>query len=300
MLNTQIVPMAKRKYRLVPVGSIRILNSRTRGKLQFDDNVRSIRAVGLLKPIVVNEKSFAKTGYFELVCGEGRFLAYKALKHEKIPAEVITCDRKTALLYSLVENIARVPPNTMWFANEMKRMRDCGLPIKKISQIVGKGETYVINYIGLVEKGEDRLIKGVEAGLFSMAFAIVVAKSSSDTIQHVLMDAFDSGIITSSNVTRVRNLIQMRTSTAKWSSPKKHPGPLAYNLTDLRKDIVKVTREKEGFVREANAKENRLLSLVDGVEQLWKDAAFVELLEREGLAERVQLTGTYQQPQAQS
>src|ERR1017187_3739674 len=155
MFTAQIVPMADRKYKLVPVDSIRVLNSRTRDKTQFEDNIRSIESIGLLKPIVVNESHYEAEGYYELVCGEGRYLAHKALKREKIPAEVINCDKQTALLFSLVENIARVPPNTMWFAREMKRMKDCGLPIKKICEIAGKTETYVIDYIRLVEMGEE-------------------------------------------------------------------------------------------------------------------------------------------------
>jgi hypothetical protein len=88
-------------------------------------------------------------------------LAYKALGQPEIRAEVISCDRKTALLYSLIENIARVPPGTMWFAAEVKRMYDSGLSVTKIAQIVCKSPTYVHDYIQLVEQGEQRLIRGV-------------------------------------------------------------------------------------------------------------------------------------------
>src|SRR5688572_27141940 len=98
--TAKVVPMSERKYRLVPVDQIRVLNSRNRDKVQFEDNVRSIQSVGLLKPIVVNEKYFPKNGYYDLVCGEGRFIAHKTLKRDRIPAEVICCDRKTALLFS--------------------------------------------------------------------------------------------------------------------------------------------------------------------------------------------------------
>jgi ParB family chromosome partitioning protein len=294
MFTAQIIPMAERKYMLVPIDKIRVLNSRNREKAQFEDNVRSIESIGLLKPIVVNERTLEKDGVYELICGEGRYLAHKQIGKEKIPAEVINCDRKTALLYSLVENIARVPPDTMWYAREMKRMKDAGMLVSKISQIVGKSEKYVDDFITLVEMGEDRLIKGVEQGLFAMSFATVVAKSSSDTIQHVLMDAFDSGMINSSNATRVRNLIELRCNRGKQPLKKKDTPEMAkYSIKDLKRDIVKTTEEKEQFVREAAARENRLLNLLDGLDSLWKDDVLMSILKAEELEDRPQLVGNY-------
>lgn len=221
-------------------------------------------------------------------------LAHQQLGKDKIPAEVINVDMKTALLYSLVENIARVPPDTMWFAREMRRMKIMGMPIKKICQIVGKTETYVSDYINLVEMGESRLITGVEQGLFSMSFAAIVAKSSSEDIQHVLMDAFDSGLISSSNVTKVRNLIELRLSHGKQPTRKKKTAKPEYSLRELKRDILRTTEEKEGFVREATAKENRLLSLIDGIGALEKDETFAAILKEEGLSSRPTLLGNYE------
>ena len=293
MFTTQIVPMAERKYKLVALDKIRVLNTRNRDKSQFDDNVRSIETIGLLKPIVVNARNLEKEGFYELVCGEGRYLAHQRLGKDKIPAEIINCDKKTALLYSLVENIARIPPDTMWYAREMKRMKDAGLPVTRICEIVGKTTSYVTDFITLVEAGEERLIKGVESGLFSMSFATVVARSSSENIQHVLMDAFDSGMINSANATRVKKLIELRFNSGKQPLKKNPSTKPAYSLKDLKKDIGKTIEEKSKFVREAAERENRLLNLLDGMAAVFEDAAFVAILKDEKLEERPQLVGTY-------
>ena len=293
MFTAHIIPMSERKNQLVPIDKIHVLNSRTRERAQFDDNVRSIETVGLLKPIVVNERDLGKEGFYELVCGEGRYLAHQKLGKDKIPAEIINCDRKTALLYSLVENIARVTPNTMWYANEMKRMKDAGIPLQQICQIVGKTMTYVTDYILLVEAGEERLIKGVEAGLFPISFATVVAKSSTDDIQHVLMDAFDSGLINSANTPRVKALLELRFNWGKQPARKKSGQRPAYSVEDLKQDIAKATQEKEQFVRESAAKENRLLHLLDGLATVMQDEELATLLKTENLAERPILVGTY-------
>jgi len=291
MFTAQIVSMADRKYCLVPLDKIRVLNSRNREKNQFEENVRNIQSVGLLKPIVVNERTLEKEGFYELICWEGRFLAHKSLGKDKIPAEVINCDKKTALLYSLVENIARVPPNTMWYAREMKRMKDGGLAVSKISEITGKPHAYINDYIMLVEAGEERLIKGVEQGLFSMSFAVVVARSQSEETQHVLMDAFDNGIINCMNVTRVKNLIEHRFNHGKET---KKPGKAKYSIKDLKQDISRTTAEKERFVREASARENRLLNLLDGLSTIGTDEVLVGILKDQKLEERPQLVGVYE------
>lgn len=293
MSMAQIVPMSKRKYRQIPLDKIRVLNSRNRDKAQFSENIRSIDAVGLLKPIVVNERPFEKHGHYELVCGEGRFLAYATLKKDRIPAEVINCDRKTALLFSLVENIARVPPRTMWFAREVKRMKDCGLNLLRISQIVGRSEKDVADYIRLVEMGEEQLVAGVEQGLFSISFALAVAKAAGENVQQVLMDAFDSGVIDSTNVHRVRAMVELRLNRGKQPGRSRSGPKEPYTLRDLKRDITQATEEKEGFVRESKSKENRVLNLLDGLEALWKDERFVAMVTEQGFGERPTLVGNY-------
>jgi ParB family transcriptional regulator, chromosome partitioning protein len=88
-------------------------------------------------------------------------------------AEVITCTRKHAYLESLVENIARTKPATMEFARELKRLRDDeGWSYEMISRVAVRSVTYIRQYIQLVDNGEERLIVGVERGVFPISFAI--------------------------------------------------------------------------------------------------------------------------------
>ncbi|MBV5332061.1 hypothetical protein JZU54_00385, partial [bacterium] len=81
---------------------------------------------------------------------QGRLQAHQQLKRTEIAAEIIDCDKKTALITSLVENSARVPRSTMWFARELKRMSDEGMTFAKIASIVGKDKNYVSDYVHLV------------------------------------------------------------------------------------------------------------------------------------------------------
>jgi len=226
------------------------------------------------------------------VCGEGRYLAHKELGKTEIAAEVIDCDRKTALLYSLVENIARVPPGTMWFAQEMKRMYDAGFNYTEIGKIVGKNITYVSDFIRLVEQGENRLIEGVEQGLFSLSFAMQVAQSDDSTIQNVLMDAFDDGMVNCNSVRRVRKLLELRINRGK-DFRKRNEKSDGYTLKDLTREITKSTKEKEDFVRETQQKENRLLSLLIGMSSLMEDPSGMKLLAGFDLETPPKLQGLY-------
>jgi ParB family chromosome partitioning protein len=191
--------MAQRDYRMIPVDQIRVVNSRGRDKQQFEENVRSIDKVGLYKPILVNAHNFDATGMYDLICGEGRLLAHKQLGRTHIAADVLDIDERQAHLMTLGENIARTPPATIEFARALKQMRDFGMEWEQLAAITGRSTNYVQDYIRLIEQGEERLVKGVEDGVFPLAFAMSVAMSTDRSIQHLLMDAFDSGIVWSTS-----------------------------------------------------------------------------------------------------
>jgi len=170
-------------------------------------------------------------------------------------------------------------------------MRDAGMSINEISRIVGKSYTHVESFLRLADKGEERLIKGVEQGIFPMHFAMKVAESHSSQIQHLLMDAFDEGLVTSENLRCVRRIINTRFKTFPQEQRPSHavPQDMKYSVDQLRHDIAKICREKDAFVREAGIKEGRVMCLVDGLKTLLADDTFRSLIESEGLAKMPEL-----------
>lgn len=283
-----ICPISQRRYREVPIDQVKVINSRSRDKEQFEMNVTSIDSVGLLKPIRVNDKFLDKTGFYELICGEGRLLAHNQLGRKTVVAEVVTCSRKEALLQSLIENIARTKPGSMDFARELKRLHDEGWTYKRIAEIACKNEEYIRSYIRLVEQGEERLIHGVETGVFPIKFAIQVATTEDSQIQNILMDAFDDGVVTTLNFGQARRIIAARSKQAKRSGPEK-----GYTVGQLKQDIAETTRVKTSYVREAKSKESRFMTLLSGVNTLFQDAALVALLRKRKLDRRPELIGDF-------
>jgi len=283
--------MDEREYWMVPVEQIRVINPRDREKKQFQENVRSINDLGLYKPILVNKRNLAATGFYDLICGQGRLMAHQQLGKTHIQADVLDVDERMAHVMTLGENIARTPPQTIEYARALKDMRDHGMSIKEIASITGKSHEYVTNYVRLIDQGEERLIKGVEDGIFALNFAMAVAQSEDRSIQHLLMDAFDNGLVTVTSLPRVRKIIEDRLAKGKALNSTKPAAP--YTVEALKRDIGRITREKESFVREVGIRENRLTRILVTLQQLRSDEAFVKRLHAAGLAERPQLKGDY-------
>jgi ParB family chromosome partitioning protein len=194
---------------------------------------------------------------------------------------------------TLGENITRTPPATIEYGRAIKEMRDYGMSLKELCAITGKSQSYITEYIQLIEQGEERLIKGVDEGVFNLTFALNVARSNDRSVQHLLMDAFDSGIVNSSNLARVRRIIEDRLEKGKDLSGSKKKNQGKYTILNLKRDITKITREKESFVYQAELRENRVTRLNMAIRELHGDSAFMDLLKRDGLAELPELAGSY-------
>lgn len=288
-----ILSMKDRRYKMIPIDIIKVINPRIRDEEQFCMNVQSIENNGMLMPIRVNDKFLEKTGLYELVCGEGRLIAHQRLGKAEIKAEIVTCTRKEAYLQSLVENLARSRPGTMEFARELKQLHDEGWGYDRISKVSCCTAEYVRQYIGLVEKGEDRLVQGVEQHVFPISFAILVAQSDDASIQNVLMDAFDQGVVNCQNFARARRILNSRLERASRANGAARKNRTDLTVTMLKKDISDLTKAKDSFVREAESKENRFLTLLTAISTLWRDTAFVTRVTEENMKERPELVGNF-------
>lgn len=285
---------AERTFAMIRVDQIDVVTSRGRGRKQFKSNVRSIADNGLYKPILVNAIDHAKTGRYQLICGEGRLLAHQELKRDLIKAEVVTVSLATAHVMSLGENMTKSPPKVIEYAYALLEMHQQGASAEELSRITGHTAQYVRSYLTLVQRGEERLIKGVEQGLFPLEFATKVATSPDGAIQHILMDAYDQKFITAKHVDVVRNILidRMRQGSNTGTAAKK-TARSAVTVDSLRQEIANITREKERWVKEVEGRETRLFRLIGTLQQLHADEAFQTLLMKHELGTLPALQGTY-------
>jgi ParB family transcriptional regulator, chromosome partitioning protein len=284
-----------RTYSMVRVDDIDVITSRARGREQFQDNVRSIAHNGLYKPIVVNARDHSKTNRYRLICGEGRLAAHRELKLEVIKAEIVNVDEATAHIMAIGENMTKCAPQVIEYAYALQEMHRKGSPMSDMERITGHSAAYIRSYIRLVDQGEDRLIKGVEQGIFTLEFAMKVAESKDGAIQHLLMDAFDQKLITARQVEAVRKILMARSrqgaSLVKKSAASESRQD--YTLTDLKRDITRLTKEKETFINGVEGKETRLFSLLEALRRVRASETILVLLKRHGFERLPELQGKY-------
>ncbi len=119
----------------------------------------SIAGSGLLQPVVVRQ---LESG-FELVAGERRWRAVRALGWKKIPAVVRDVDDRTLLTLALVENLQRASLSPIDEAQGYERLAaDFGLSHAAIAEAVGRDRSTVANAVRLLKlpKSVQQLVAG--------------------------------------------------------------------------------------------------------------------------------------------
>lgn len=116
----------------------------------FDELKKSILENGLIQPVTVRRIEHNK---YELISGERRLRACKAIGYHEIPAYIIKVDTNEDMLaLSLIENIQREKLNSIEIGYAYKRlMNECGLSQEDIAERVGKDRTTVTNFIRLLK-----------------------------------------------------------------------------------------------------------------------------------------------------
>ncbi len=127
----------------------------------LNELMESIREQGILEPIVV-----AKTpAGFQIIAGERRWRAAKALGLKKIPVVVKETTPQGMLEMSIVENVQREDLNPIERALAYKRLIDeFGLGTNEVAKRVGKSAPTVSNTIRLLSLPDaikDALVAGV-------------------------------------------------------------------------------------------------------------------------------------------
>lgn len=160
-------------YREIPLGQIE--PSPYQPRREFDaeslnELVESIRAEGLLQPVVVRQVGEK----FQLIAGERRWRAFQQLKLRSIPARVMQSNDASSATLALVENLQREGLNPIDEAHGYASLiRDFDLTQDAAAQRVGKGRASVANALRLLNLEAD--LQGfVGKGLLSVGHAKVL------------------------------------------------------------------------------------------------------------------------------
>lgn len=271
------------EVRLIPVNRIAVANPRARNRKAFREIVDNIAAVGLKRPITVAERQGPEGTSWELVCGQGRLQAFQMLGQEQIPAIVIHAGSDDCMVMSLVENLARRQHRTIDLLQEIQAMKQRGQPEADITRKTGLTPEYVRAVIRLLENGELRLLKAVDAGQIPVSVAVEIAGAADVEIQRVLQDAYEGGLLRGRKLLSVKRLIEQRATRGKGTRAARRRRSHALSAQGLLRAYKEDTERKQLVVRKAEAARERLMFVVAAVKKLLGDENFVTLLRAEGL-----------------
>jgi ParB family transcriptional regulator, chromosome partitioning protein len=126
----------------------------------LEDLAQSIRANGVVQPIVVRSKG----ARYEIVAGERRWRASQKAELRRIPAVVKEVSDDKLLELALVENIQRQELNPIEEAKAYRKLIDnIGLTQELVAERVGKSRTIVTTAMRLL-KLPDEILRNIEEG----------------------------------------------------------------------------------------------------------------------------------------
>jgi ParB family chromosome partitioning protein len=277
----------KQEVQLIAIERIRILNPRYRDKKKFEQIVLSIKNLGLKKPIKLsrrNVKEGEEAGY-DLVCGQGRIEACRALGFTQIPAIIVELSKEDRLLMSLVENMARRFPSPMDLIVEIERLKQRSYSNVAIGKKLDISDTQVGGLLALRTAGENRLLDAAVKGRIPLGVAIDIAKTEGKEAQQELLKAYESRQLNQTSIRVVKKLIDQRQFFGKSLGRR---GRQARRNRHTAEGLVNAYRKESQrqklMVKKAKFCEARLVFVQAAFGRLLTDEDFINLLRAEGLA----------------
>lgn len=276
--------MSSEKVAKIPVGSIRVVNPRSRSKVKWQSIVQSIDTVGLKRPITVSRRSEpdSEGKTYDLVCGQGRLEAVIALGEESIPAIVVDASESDRLLMSLVENIARRPASHTAMLHEIRNLQSRGYKVEDIAAKLGVDRTYVYGIAHLIERGEETLVKNVEAGRIPLSVAIEIAAGNDAQVSRALSEAYEKGDVRGHHIRIARRIITQRIAkNRREGKTQSTRQPLTGKA--LAREYRERIRDQKVLILKADRTREHILLLISAMRTLLADENFTTLLRAEGL-----------------
>lgn len=276
--------VAVQNVELIPLDEINILNPRMRSRRVFGEIVDNISAIGLKRPITVTRSKSGAGAKFDLVCGQGRLEACRALGHTEVPALVVDADEEDCLVASLVENCARRQHRAIDLLQDIGGMKQRGHSISDIARKTGLSYEYVYGVSHLLENGEERLLRAVESGLIPISVAMTIAQAEDHEVQAALQAAYENKLLRGRKLLAVRRLIETRRRRGKGlrSAVGRRARPMSTEA--LMRAYHEDAEKKRALIRRSEAAKARLAFVTEALRTLIDDEGFFAILEEEGLA----------------
>ena len=267
---------------MIPIGLVAVVNPRVRSKRIFKEIVANIAELGLKRPVTVARREHPNGPRYELVCGQGRLEAYRALGQREIPALIVDADAEDCLVMSLVENCARRHHRAIDLLHDIEGLKHRGYSQAEIARKTDLTVEYVRGVIRLLENGEHRLLRAVECGQIPVSMAIEIAEADDVGVQRALQQAYEKNLLRGRKLLIAKRVIEERRRRGKGlrtTSPKREN---TLSSDALLRAYRQETDKKRLLIRKAETTRGRLVFVTEALRKLLADEHFVTLLRAEG------------------
>jgi len=268
---------------MIPVDCITVINPRVRNKRIFKEITANIAEIGLKRPITVACRDTPDGVRYDLVCGQGRLEAYQVMGQREIPALIIEADAEDCLVRSLIENCARRQHRAIDLLHDIEGLKKRGYNDTVIARKTGLTTEYVRAVIRLLEKGELRLLRSVEAGQIPVSIAVEIAGAKDEDVQTVLQQAYEKKLLRGQKLIAARRLIEQRRRRGKGFKISQNKREQTLSSTALIRAYQQDVDRKKLLIRKAETTRNRLIFVTEAVRKLLADENLVTLLRAEDL-----------------
>jgi ParB family chromosome partitioning protein len=154
----------------------------------------SIRATGVVQPILV--RPVMKDGHtrYQLIAGERRWLASQRAGKQSVPAVIKHVSNEQAMEMTIVENLQREDLNPMEQAKAFDRLsREFGLTQEQMAQRTGKDRASIANFLRLLKLPADVQVEidggNLTFGHAKVLMALEAPEAISKAAKHVITQA---------------------------------------------------------------------------------------------------------------
>ena len=267
-----------REIKNIPISAIAVVNSRARNKRRFKELVASVDHLGLKRPITVNAQD--GTNEYQLVCGEGRIEACRALGRTEIPAILLEAPADDCFLMGIVENLARRHPSVIEVFSEVSRLAKRGYKINEIAAKVDLSPSYVRAVCHLVKHGDRHLLEALDHELLPPTIALEIAKAESGGAQKLLLEVYAQRPHTSLEIAALRRLAERLHVKAVLNGKKGRPRATTAKLVRAYRGEI---QRQHLVAKKAELAHARLVFIAGALQKLLRERLFIRLLREESL-----------------
>ena len=209
---------------------------------KIDELARSIRANGIIQPIVVRRVD----GGYEIVAGERRWRASQRAGLLRVPVVVRDIPDERLLAFALIENLQREDLNPIEEAHAYRRLADeYQLTQEQIADAVGKDRSSIANYLRLLKLPQEVRAQ-VGSGALTMGHARALLGLPDEASQlRVSRDVVSKGL----SVRETETLVKKGTEPAPIKTPAEkdvHTRAAEERLRFALGTRVRIERKRKG------------------------------------------------------